>query len=124
MSTANAMSKRFDKQELSEFVKAYNDKRTSPRDAHEQPVRVYLYSIDGQILDYGFAKVRDLSIGGLCIEGLRLSRGTEVNYDHRLLLEVVPGDSILLEVKTCIRWQDKENDQLGLEFEEVRRQIL
>ena len=124
MNSADAVSKRISKQEISDFVKEYNDKRTSPRDSHEQPVRVYLCSQDGKVLDYGFAKVRDLSIGGMCIEGLRLSKDTSVNYEHRLLLEVIPGDSILLEVKTCVRWQDSENDQLGLEFEEIRRQIL
>ncbi|MCD4656594.1 MAG: PilZ domain-containing protein [Planctomycetes bacterium] len=124
MKSAGAMSKRFNKQEISDFVKEYNDKRTSPRDSHEQPVRVYLCDENELVLDYGFAKVKDLSIGGLCIEGLKLSKRTEIQMEHRFLLEIIPGDSILLEVRTCVRWQDIENDQLGLEFEEIRKQIL
>jgi len=124
MKSADAVSKRFNKQEISDFVKEYNDKRTSPRDSHEQPVRVYLCDENEKVLDYGFARVRDLSIGGLCIEGLKLSKKSNIELDHRFLLELIPGDSILLEVRTIVRWQDLENDQLGLEFEEIRRQIL
>ena len=59
---ANSTQKELD----NDFVKEFSEeKRNSPRDTHKQPVRVYLCNQEGQLLDFGWAAVKDVSAGGI-----------------------------------------------------------
>ncbi len=112
------------KNSTAQFEAFYEERRADPRNPHEQPVRVYLCTAQGQLLDFGWAQIKDVSAGGIKIKGLNLFKKTKITEKHRLVLEIVASDSILLKVRTILKWLDEKTNEWGFKFEQVSRVIV